>query len=107
MQQQPNVANYAEGNFIQKPIEIIIDRPPPQVHYNQPINIGYKHQPTAPPHNSPRSLPQTTNVPRPVHPQLDYPKFEEYLLHAQMPLPPATTFIMTNRAELTEPEFLT
>lgn len=97
--QIPHQSTNANGNNIQKPSGITIHRPPPKDIYSSHMD---RHQPT-----TLHQFPRDADSPRPApHPQFQHPKFEEYLLHAQMPLPIATTFVMVNKAE-TEHEFLT
>lgn len=104
-----NVNKYTNENVIQKPVKTIINRPSiefrrspqlirPQTASYQLPKETYKHRPVP--------VITSTAAPTTVRSHFDSP-IQEYLLHAQMPLPNAKTFIMINRGGRVEPEFLT
>lgn len=121
--QQMYIKPPTANNFNQKPNRVTINRLPipPKVQYRQSPKVvrptaethnvprqTYSHQPS---HESYRShqLYQQHQHDQSIinHGSLGSHNFEEYLLHAQMPLPNAKTFVLSNIADNTEPEFLT
>lgn len=106
--QEPiNINKYIDENAIQRPASIIINRPLIDSHHSSQFT-----RPQLSLHHMPREkyihrlIPATTAAPTTVRSHFDSP-IQEYLLHAQMPLPNARTFIMINRDATVEPEFLT
>lgn len=90
-------------NFIPEPSNIIINRSPTDYHRTQhvtrPQTASYQMQ-----RNIYNRWPVIASTTTRSH--FDSP-IQEYLLHAQMPLPNTKTFIMINRDAEVEPDFLT
>lgn len=116
---QPQVGAHTGENVIHKPNGATANRAPtdiryriikpspesfhipkstyPHHHHQQQHQQSQQHQPQRQHHQ------QTTEN----HGSPGAHKFEEYLLHAQMPLPNGKTFVLSTIAEETDPEFLT
>lgn len=92
-------------NFIPKPSNMIVNQSPSNFHRTQhvtrPETASYQMQ-----RNRYNRWPGIASTPTKTHSHFDSP-IQEYLLHAQMPLPNAKTFIMINRDAQVEPDFLT
>ncbi|XP_055302338.1 uncharacterized protein LOC129568453 [Sitodiplosis mosellana] len=96
---------YTNENAIQKPTNNIITPPSTDFrhtpHMTRSQTASYQLQ-----RERYNRRPVLTSATTTVRSHFDSP-IQEYLLHAQMPLPNAKTFIMINRYAKVEPEFLT
>lgn len=118
--QEPIAQNYA-NNYIQKPNQVLVNRPPsprvihrppiqpqPQLQYAPFMNANVASNiPVPQPERHVSSQASQTFSHQPMHSQFGSQNVDEYLLHGQMPLTLGQTYVIPDTAQTPEPEYFT